>query len=187
MLVGRPVLSGILSAICPLASSNTMMESGYAPTKSVAPGAALGRSVNSTSTARNVFIRLWEDDVEITPVLGSGGALAGPTWRIVEMVRHLCRPETGDVAIIDVSLHRLAESCGTARRIHFPARRKRKRAAHRYVRLRRRGLRWILQCDHIFIGPRDFGCYATGLMVQRSQVLHDGTFLSAKNLRNSGL
>src|ERR1041385_3174273 len=55
MLVGRPVLSGIRSTICPLPSSKTTMESGYAPRKSVAADATPGRSID-TSTARNVFI-----------------------------------------------------------------------------------------------------------------------------------
>src|SRR5437867_12607687 len=56
MLVGRPVVSRTLSMICPLASSNTMMESGYAPIKSVAPCATAGKSVSRVRTESNVFI-----------------------------------------------------------------------------------------------------------------------------------
>src|SRR5947199_10612386 len=56
MLVGSPVLSRILSTTWPFASSNTMMESGYAPIKSVAPSAAAEKTVSSERTESNVFI-----------------------------------------------------------------------------------------------------------------------------------
>src|SRR2546427_66902 len=115
MLVGRPVLSRILSTICPLASSNTMIESGYAPINSVAPGAAEAQTISTVSTESSLFIIpgfalsgshclglrpiglalralrswvSWEDQIQITPVFGRGGAFAGPIGIVVEMIGH---------------------------------------------------------------------------------------------------
>src|SRR5215510_5122957 len=72
MLVGRPVLSRILSTICPLASSNTMMESGYAPINTVAPDARPEKSVSSVSTESNVFIDSWFRPCRAHIVYGCG-------------------------------------------------------------------------------------------------------------------
>src|SRR5215510_6847599 len=129
--------------------------------------------------------RLWEDQIEITPVFGGSRAFAGPIRIVVEMIGHLRGPETSDVAIVDVALHRLAEPGRTTGRIHFPTRRKRKRAAHGNVRPGRR-LRWDLQRDHVIVRRRELAGNAAGFLVQGSQVFHDA-FLSANNLKNSGL
>src|SRR5438093_4071214 len=192
MLVGRPVVSRTLSMICPLASSNTMRESGYAPINSVAPCATAGKSVSRVRTESNVFIfaplrgSLWEDQIQITPVFCRCSALVRPIGRVVEVIGYLRGPETSDVAIVDVALHRLAEPGRAARRIHFPSRRKRKRAAHGDVRPR--GLWRVLQCDYIFWFRRgELTRNAACFLVQGAQVLHDKAFLSANNLKNSGL
>src|SRR5215475_1557591 len=108
MLVGSPVVSLTLSTTCPLPSSNTMIESGYAPRNSVAPGVAAQKSAARKTNLLVFIVDLWENQVEITPVFCSSGALARPVGIVVEMVRHLRGPEAGDVAIVDVALHRLA-------------------------------------------------------------------------------
>src|SRR5262245_3772614 len=50
------------------------------------------------------------------------------------MIRNLSRPEAGNVAIVKVSLDRLAKPGGSAGGIHFPTRREHERAAHRVMR-----------------------------------------------------
>src|SRR5215472_13645412 len=142
MLIGSPVVRGILSTIWPFASSKTMMESGYAPRNSVAAEARAGRLVRNASTASIFFIDSFvprnaisrKNDIESAPIFRSCGTLSCPIGSVIQMIRHLCRPETGDVAIVDVALHGLAEPRRTSRGIHLPARRKRKSASHRNVR-----------------------------------------------------
>src|ERR1700760_749232 len=61
-------------------------------------------------------------DVEGLPVFSCQSAFARPIRRVVQMVRNLGRPEAGDVAIVDVAFHRLAESCCATGGIDFPSR-----------------------------------------------------------------
>src|SRR5262249_7866017 len=133
MLIGSPVVRGILSTIWPFASSKTMMESGYAPRNSVAAVATAGRLVRNANTASIFFIHFLlppvdaldqcvnelksshsppfqgkvassrKNDIESAPIFRSCGTLSCPIGSVIQMIRHLCRPETGDVAIVDVA------------------------------------------------------------------------------------
>src|SRR5215813_1926512 len=82
------------------------------------------------------------DQVDLAPILGRGRALAGPIGIIVQMIRHLRRPEAADVTVVQVALDRLTQPGGPARRVDFPAGRKNQRTPHRVMRplLRRRAL-----------------------------------------------
>lgn len=73
----------------------------------------------------------------IPPVLRSGGTLTGPGRIVIEVVRDLGWPETRDIAVINVTLHGLAEASSPARRIDLPARKEGKRTSAGYVRLLR--------------------------------------------------
>ena len=101
------------------------------------------------------------------------------------MIGHLRGPEAGDVAIVDIAFHGLAESGRAAGRIHFPTRRKRKRAAHGDVRSGQ-GLRRVLQSDYVFLRRSELAGNTAGFLIQGSQMFHDNAFLSANNLKNSG-
>src|SRR5215471_13451211 len=84
---------------------------------------------------------LWEHQIQVTPVLGGRRAFTGPIRIVVHMIRDLSRPEAGHIAVVDIAFHRLTESGGPPCGVYFPARRKRKCAAHGNVRP---GLRLLL-------------------------------------------
>src|SRR5262249_12681697 len=101
---------------------------------------------------------LRKDEVDLAPVFLRGGALARPCRRVVELIRHLRRPVAAEVAIEQVALDRLTEARRTARAVHFPARRKHRRAARRHVRTWRL-LRWapLLQRHHVRLRVAGYG------------------------------
>ena len=77
---------------------------------------------------------LGENEIERPPVLLGGSALAGPVWRVVELVGHVRRPETTQVTVEQVSLYRLAQTRGPTLTIRFPAGEEDERAPKREVR-----------------------------------------------------
>ena len=52
---------------------------------------------------------LWEHQIQLSPILGRDRALAGPIRIVVDVIGNLRGPEAGDVAIVDVAFHRLAQ------------------------------------------------------------------------------
>jgi len=52
--------------------------------------------------------RLWENDIDIAPILSAYGAFTRPIGRIVQMIGDMRGPKAGDVAIKEIALDRLA-------------------------------------------------------------------------------
>src|SRR5713226_5002190 len=94
---------------------------------------------------------LWENDINVAPILGAYRAFTGPIGRIVQMVGDMCRPKAGDVTIEEVAFNRLAQAGGAPSGIDFPSGKEHQRAAHGYVRL---GAGWILEGDDIVLARR---------------------------------
>jgi hypothetical protein len=119
---------------------------------------------------------LWENDIDVAPILCAYGAFTGPIRRIVQMIGDMRGPKAGDVTIEEVALNRLAEAGGATRGIDFPSGEEDERAAHGYVRL---GTGWILESDNIILARRDMLLNAQRLPIYSSKMLHTA-FLSAK-------
>ena len=51
---------------------------------------------------------LWENYIDVAPILGAYGAFTGPVGRIVQMIGDMRGPKAGDVAIKEIALDRLA-------------------------------------------------------------------------------
>src|SRR5579859_4228166 len=64
---------------------------------------------------------LRKQDIDLAPVVGAGGTLIGPAGRVVQMVRHLRRPATPEVAVEEVALNGLTKAGGSAGDVHLPA------------------------------------------------------------------
>src|SRR5258708_16427512 len=96
--------------------------------------------------------RLWENDIDIAPILSAYGAFTRPIGRIVQMIGDVRGPKASDVTVEEVALHRLAQAGGAARGIDFPSGKENQRAAHRYVRL---GTGWVLGSQHNLPPPPD--------------------------------
>src|SRR5687767_2390909 len=64
---------------------------------------------------------LRKNDIDLPPVFLRGRALLGPVWRVVELIGYLRRPETAQMAVEQIALHRLAQSSGSAGAVDFPA------------------------------------------------------------------
>src|SRR5688500_7438366 len=79
----------------------------------------------------------WENQVDLAPVFLRGRAGAGPVGRVIELVRHVCRPEAAEVTVEQVSLDGLTQARGAAAAVRLPAWREEERAAERDVRPRR--------------------------------------------------
>ena len=78
---------------------------------------------------------LWENKVYVSPVLGCGRALVRPVRIVVQMIRYLSRPKASDIAIVNISLDRLAQPGGSAGGVDLPAWKEHKRTACGYMRL----------------------------------------------------
>ena len=83
------------------------------------------------------------------------------------MIGHLSRPEAGDVAIVNIAFDGLAQACGAAGRIYFPAWRERQRASHRNVRTHGRSS-CVLQRDHVFIVSKVLPSHADPAGIRRA-------------------
>jgi hypothetical protein len=57
---------------------------------------------------RQNYKTLWENYIDVAPILGAYRAFAGPIGRIVQMIGDMCGPKAGDVTIKEVALDRLA-------------------------------------------------------------------------------
>src|SRR5262245_962802 len=127
----------------------------------------------------------WEHQIDIAPVFGGAGALAGPVGIVVEVVRNLRGPETAQIAVVEIAFERRAQAGGTAHGIDLPAGREDQRAAQRNVRPRLLR-RLLLQGKDVTI----LGCQKLvdldGLAVDRSKMFHN-SFLPSKYRRYSGL
>src|SRR6266446_6341681 len=77
--------------------------------------------VSAPRRGRRMRILLRKHQIYVPPVLCGAGAFAGPAGIVVQMIRHLRGPEATDVAVIDVALHRLAESGSSPGRVDFPS------------------------------------------------------------------
>src|SRR5262245_29374835 len=107
---------------------------------------------------------------------------------MVQLIRHVRRPEAAEMTVEDVALDRLAETRSAAGGICLPAWRERQRTAQRKVRPRG----WcLLQPDHVGL----FFClyvlsYAVSFAVDRFQMRHStaSAFASSRSnrARNSG-
>src|SRR5215472_13016093 len=75
----------------------------------------------------------WEHQIDIAPVFGGAGALAGPVGIVVEVVRNLRGPEAAQIAVVEIALERRAQAGGASGGIDLPARRENQRAAQRDV------------------------------------------------------
>src|SRR5258708_19009894 len=100
---------------------------------------------------RQNYKTLWENYIDVAPILSAYGAFTRPIGRIVQMIGDMRGPKAGDVTIEEVALHRLAQAGGATRGIDFPSGEEDERAAHGYVRL---WTRWILGSDHTLLAPR---------------------------------
>src|SRR5258707_14553262 len=101
--------------------------------------------------------RLWENDIDIAPILSAYGAFTRPIGRIVQMIGDVRGPKASDVTVEEVALHRLAQAGGAARGIHFPSGKENQRAGHRDVRpVARR----VLGSDPIILARRDMPPHA---------------------------
>src|SRR5258706_5810494 len=94
--------------------------------------------------------RLWENDIDIAPILSAYGAFTRPIGRIVQMIGDVRGPKASDVTVEEVALHRLAQAGGAARGIDVPSGQENQRAGHQYVRLRTGS---TLASDHILLAP----------------------------------
>jgi hypothetical protein len=92
------------------------------------------------------------------------------------MVGDMRRPETGDVAIKEVTFNGLTEACGATGGIDFPSRIENERASHGNVRLRAGTL---LESDDIAVDWGDMLFDPLRFAIYRPNVLHTA-FLSAK-------
>jgi len=119
---------------------------------------------------------LWENYIDVAPILGAYGAFTGPVGRIVQMIGNMRGPKAGDVTIKEVALDRLAQARGATRGIDFPSREEDQGAAHGYVRL---GTGWILEGNNIVLARRDMLLDAQRLAIYGSKMLH-AAFLSTK-------
>jgi hypothetical protein len=57
---------------------------------------------------RQNYKTLWENYIDVAPILGAYGAFTGPVGRIVQMIGDMRGPKAGDVAIKEIALDRLA-------------------------------------------------------------------------------
>src|SRR5260370_42599226 len=94
---------------------------------------------------------LWENYIDVAPILGADSAFTGPVGRIVQMIGDLRGPKAGDVTIKEVALDRLAQASGATRGIEFPSREEDQGAALGYVRL---GTGWNLEGDNFVLARR---------------------------------
>src|SRR5260221_12871276 len=85
--------------------------------------------------------RLWENDIDIAPILSAYGAFTRPIGRIVQMIGDVRGPKASDVTVEEVALHRLAQAGGSHRGIDLPSGKENPGAAHPYGRP---GTCWIL-------------------------------------------
>src|SRR6266404_6291484 len=122
--------------------------------------------------------------IYVPPILCRARALAGPIRIVVEMVRHLRRPETRDVAIVQIAFNRLAQPRGPSRRVRFPSRRKHQRTAQRKMR----PLRWrpLRKRVNVTVFRRDELFDSSRLPVDGFHVFHIA-FLSSNRSRYLGL
>ena len=93
------------------------------------------------------------------------------------MIRNLCRPEAGDIAIVNIPLHWLAKSCGSAGGVDFPTRREDDGASHRNMDLG--GPAGSLQCDDVFLLSGCLAFDAACFLINSPEMLHEA-FLSEK-------
>src|SRR5262249_20681721 len=112
-------------------------------------------------------------------------ALRGPVRIIVQMIRDLSGPETSDVAVVQIALHRLAQSAGSARRIHIPAPRKHARTTHWTAQELLRTLARTLPCHHTVAQRRHKILNAASLLIDGAKMAH-AAFLSEKCRRKFG-
>src|SRR5277367_3341828 len=91
----------------------------------------------------------WKYQIDLAPVFLRGGALRGPVRRMIQLIRHLRRPEAAFMAIENIALHRLAKTRGASVVIRLPTRRKDESATERDVRSRLR--RRTLQRDYVIL------------------------------------
>jgi len=119
---------------------------------------------------------LWENYIDVAPVLGANRAFAGPIGRIIQMIGNMRGPKAGDVTIKEVALDRLAQASGATRGIDFPSREEDQGAAHGDVRL---GAARVLEGDNIVLARRDMLLDAQRLAIYGSKMFH-AAFLSAK-------
>src|ERR1017187_6308285 len=154
---------------------------------------ALARTAPAASNSNSFFMmraifwcRLWENQIQVAPILGGRCAFAAPVRSIVEMVRYLRRPVTTHEAVVNIALHGLAQSRRAACGVHLPTRREHQRACHGDVRALRGGR--ALQCDYIFIrGTRnDVVVDTCRFLIQGAHVSHEDAFLSANCSRKPG-
>jgi hypothetical protein len=125
---------------------------------------------------RQNYKTLWENDIDVAPILGAYGAFTGPVGRIVQMIGDMRGPKAGDVTIKEIALDRLAQACGATGGIDFPSGEEHQRAAHGYMRL---GTARILEGDNIVLARRNMLLDAQRLAIYSSKMLH-AAFLSAK-------
>src|SRR5260370_25323679 len=78
---------------------------------------------------------LWKDDVDVAPIVRRRGALIGPVRRIIQVVGHLRRPSTTQVAIKQIALDGLAKASRAAGNVDLPAAREVHRATHWIINL----------------------------------------------------
>src|SRR4029077_3830454 len=119
------------------------------------------------------FERLRENDIDVAPVFGDGGAFAGPVGGMVEVIGNVSGPEASDVAIEQVTLDGLAETRGAAGGINLPSGIKNQRAAHGDVRLGSRAT--LLKRDDVAFGCGfdDMLLDATRFFVDGAKMIHD--------------
>src|SRR5262245_21125153 len=77
---------------------------------------------------------LWEDQIDLAPVLLSGRALRGPVGRVIELIGHLRRPVAADVAVEQIPFDGLTQAGRPAFFVGLPAGREHERAADREMR-----------------------------------------------------
>src|SRR5262245_37995625 len=66
------------------------------PPRSLMPGSQPSNRVASWHARRR---RSRENEIDLAPILLRGRALRGPVRRVIQLVRHLCRPVAADVAV----------------------------------------------------------------------------------------
>jgi len=119
---------------------------------------------------------LWENYIDVAPILGAYCAFTSPVGRIVQMIRDMGGPKASDITVEEVALDRLAQASRAPSGIDFPSGEEHERAAHGYVRL---GTGRILEGDHVVLARRNVLLDAQRLAIYGSKVLHTA-FLSAK-------
>src|SRR5439155_9748792 len=127
----------------------------------------------------------WKHQIDIAPVFGGAGALAGPVGIVVQMVRHLRGPEATQVAVVQVAFERRAQAGCASGGIDLPTGREHQRAAQWNVRPWL--LLWtLLQREHIAVLGRQELIDLDGFAIHRAKMFHT-SFLSSKCRRYSGL